>query len=368
MPNVQQYRPDQPWIPADTWVELLFVDETGVEMPVIRRRQTRSPQGKLRETSPNLSVLGVDPIAVRIGTIMPGLLPLIKAGSESELGRAVAQLTGLSALLDLAEHVRRAKTKIDKEFVTAKVVERNRAGRDYATAKNDLEEILTSRPSLKPPQGIPQSSDDNGLEQSLDEVSKHFEVAKAAAFESACDILGECFDPTNSALLSDLEKNIDRALERVSQPKHLASAARLGALRRLKVQELDAAEAKIQGILAEAKALYALAQDPSTAARTRLYARIATWIADHPDPNRKDDMCVVCGGNLEHAVDPVTGQLVKKHLHDATATQHSHRRRLSTGRRTRWATSCAPCRRPCGRKWRPTCRRTLATYFGPLYR
>jgi len=45
---------------------------------------------------------------------MPGLLPLIKVGSESELGRAVSQLTGLSALVDLAEHVRRAKTRSTK--------------------------------------------------------------------------------------------------------------------------------------------------------------------------------------------------------------------------------------------------------------
>ncbi len=86
MPNVDQYRPDQPWVPADTWVELTFIDEAGVEPPVIRRSQTRSPQGKLKETPPDLSVLGVDPIAVRVGTVMPGLLPLIKVGSEFGIG------------------------------------------------------------------------------------------------------------------------------------------------------------------------------------------------------------------------------------------------------------------------------------------
>jgi len=113
MPNTELYRPDQPWVPADTWVELTFTDETGHALPIIRRSQFRSPQGKLREAAPDLSVLGIDPIAIRIGTIMPGLLPLIKVGSESELGRAVSQLTGLSALVDLAEHVRRAKRSIE---------------------------------------------------------------------------------------------------------------------------------------------------------------------------------------------------------------------------------------------------------------
>ncbi len=319
MPNVEQYRPDQPWVPADTWVELTFIDETGAELPVIRRSQSRSPQGKLKETPPDLTVLGIDPIAMRIGTIMPGLLPLIKVGSESELGRSVSQLTGLSALVDLAEHVRRAKAKIDKEFVKAKTGERARADSDYSTAKGDLENVLLAHPSLKPAQAAPQPSDDKEIEKTLDTITKHFETAKAAAFDSARHILGEHFDPANPALLSDLEKNVGRALERISQPQSLTSAAQLSALHQLTPEQLNAAEAKVQAILTEAKALDALAQKPSEAARTRLYARVATWIADHPDPQRKDDACVVCGGTLDHAVDPVTSRPVKMHLHEAAA-------------------------------------------------
>jgi len=319
MPNVEQYRPDQPWVPADTWVELTFIDETGAELPVIRRSQSRSPHGKLKETPPDLTVFGIDPIAMRIGTIMPGLLPLIKVGSESELGRAVSQLTGLSALVDLAEHVRRAKTKIDKEFVRAKTADCERADRDYGTAKEDLERIVLANESLTPPQPVPPPSDSKGIEQTLDVITTHFETKKAAAFESARDILGKGFDPSNPALLSDLEKNVDRALEHVSHPQSLTSAARLGALRQITSEELAAADASIQTVLAEAKALDALAQNPSGAARTRLYARVATWIADHPDPQRNDDACVVCGGSLDHAADPVSGRPVKIHLQEAAA-------------------------------------------------
>lgn len=317
MPNVEQYRPHQPWVPADTWVELTFTDETGTELPVIRRSHSRSTQGNLKEVPPDLTVLGIDPIAARIGTIMPGLLPLIKVGSESELGRAVSQLTGLSALADLADHVRRAKTKIEKEYVRAKTDERNRADLDYNTAKGDLEKIMLANPSLAPTQAVPLPSDDKTNEQTLDEITKHFEGAKAAAFESARDILGEHFDPADPALLSDLEKNISRALERVSEPGNLKSATRLGALRKLTSEQLNTAEAKIKAIIVEGKALHDLAQNPSEAARIRLYARVATWIADHPDPRRKDDVCVVCGGPLEYAIDPVTGRPVKMHIHEA---------------------------------------------------
>lgn len=319
MPNVEQYRPDQPWVLADTWVELTFIDETGAELPVIRRSQSRSPQGKLKETAPDISVLGIDPIAVRIGTVMPGILPLIKVGSESELGHAVSQLTGLAGLVDLADHARRAKIKIDKEFVKAKTSERNLADSNYSTAKEDLEKILIMHPNLKPAQAIPRPSDDKAIQQILDEIIRHFENAKAVAFESARDILGQRFDPTNPALLSDLEKNIGRALERVSQPQSLPSAGRLGALHELTSELLNTADAKIHDILAEAKALVALARDPSTAARARLYARVATWIADHPDPQRREDVCLVCGGSLDHAIDPVTGRSVKVHLHEAAS-------------------------------------------------
>jgi AAA domain len=317
MPNVEQYRPDKAWVPADTWVELTFIDETGSELPVIRRSQTRSPLGKLKETPPNLSLLGVDPIAIRIGTVMPGLLPLIKVGSESELGRAVSELTGLSALVDLADHVRRAKHKIDKEFVKTKTDQCNQADLNYNTAQNDLNEILLAHPNLRLAQAVPQPSNDKTIESILDEITKHLENAKALAFESARDILGERFDPANLTLLSDLEKNISRALERVSQPQSLPSATRLGALRQITPKEIEAAETKIQNVLAEARTLNELAKNPSLAARTRLYARVATWIGDHPDPQRKDDACVVCGASLENAHDPVTGQLVKTHLHEA---------------------------------------------------
>jgi hypothetical protein len=332
MPNVAQYRPDQAWVPADTWVELTFADESGAILPPIRRSQSRSLRGKLEETAPDLASLAIDPIAIRIGTIMPGLLPLIRVGSESELGRAVSQLTGLSALVDLAAHVRRAKTKIDKDFVKAKTSDRDRTDRDYNTAKDDLDKIIYAHPSLAPACAIPTASEDKGIEQALDEITRHFENAKAAAFESARGILGEQFDPTKPALLADLERNIARALERVSQPQSLASAARLHGLRILKPEQLDEAQAKIANALAEAKILDGLARDPSAAARERLYGRIATWIAEHPDPQRSDNLCVVCGGNLDGALDPVSGQPVKTHLHDAKSDAA-----LVSQTLTRWA-------------------------------
>ena len=250
---------------------------------------------------------------------MPGLLPLIKVGSESELGRAVSQLTGLSALVDLVDHVRRAKAKIDKEFVRNKNKELEQSDKDYGTAKGDLEKILQEHPNLKPEAEVPAPSEGKKIEDALESLTKHFEEAKASAFESARDILGDRFDPANAELLSDLERNIGRALERVSDPKSLKSAARLAALRRLSSEQLDAAENRITEILAEASTLKKLAENPSLAARSRLYARVAAWIEEHPDPERNENDCLVCGGTLDEAIDPVTGKLVKTHIHEAAS-------------------------------------------------
>jgi hypothetical protein len=319
MPNVEQYRPDQAWVPADTWVKLTIVDETGAELPPIFRSQSRSPQGKLKDSPPDLSVLGIDPISARIGTIMPGLLPQIKVGSESELGRAVSQLTGLSALVDLSGHALRAKSKIEKEFVRAKTLDRDQADGNYGTAKSDLEKLMLANPRLALTQAVPRPADDTRTEKTLDDITKQLESVQANAFESARDILGERFEPTNPTLLSDLQTNIDRARQRTTQLQGLASVARLRALRQLTPEQLGVADAKIQAILAEGKLLDALAEDPSRAARTRLYSRVADWIADHPDPQRAADACVVCGGSLENAVDPVTGRSVMEHLQEAAA-------------------------------------------------
>jgi hypothetical protein len=320
MPDIAQYRPPQGWVPTDTWVELTFADESGSCVPPVRRTQRRTAQGRLDEVPPDLTGLGVDPIGLRIGTVMPGLLPLLKVGNESELGHAVAQLTGLSALVDLAGHAQRAKNKIDKEFIKARTSERDGIDRSYQTARDDLSEELKYHPEFALPKQIPPPSSDRSIEQTLDEIAAYFETAKATAYESAQSILGNDFDPSNAERSSNLEKSIAPALNEIRQPQRLPSVARLRGFRDLSEEEISAAEAKIVEIVREAKLLDALAaQDPASAARSRLYARVATWITDHPDVTRKGDQCVVCGGPLLEALDPVSGRLVKTHLLEAGA-------------------------------------------------
>ena len=319
LPDLDEFRPDQGWIPADTWVELTFEDEARVTLPLVRRSQIRTIQGKLVETPPQLAALGVDPIALRLGTLMPGILPLIRVGSESELGKAVAQLTGLSSLADLADHVRRAKHKIDKEFVKAKTQDIRNADVSYERARTDLAKEIEAHPGIAPPNAPPAPSEDESIEEVLGKIATHFDSAKAAALTSAKSILGGGFDPSVPALRADLEGNITPALSEVKQLSRLPSMLRLAALRKLSADELSKAAGKLVEVLREARVLQDLAENPTKAARARLYAHIAMWQLDHPDDIPTDDQCVVCGGQLEDAVDPVTGESVKQRIHDAQA-------------------------------------------------
>ena len=106
LPNPKQFLPNitDTKLPIDTWVELTFSDESSGELQTIRRSQRRDNKGKLIEETPDLSALNLDPITPYIGTTIPGLIPFIQIGSESELGKAVTKLTGLSELVNLSKH------------------------------------------------------------------------------------------------------------------------------------------------------------------------------------------------------------------------------------------------------------------------
>lgn len=319
LPDLDQFRPAEKWIPADTWVELILVDETGTELPPIRRTQKRTSQGRLLETQPDLRSLGLDPIGVRIGTIMPAILPLIRIGSESELGQAVAHLTGLSSLTDLVDHARRAKQKIEKEFTKAKNVEIERVDESYERTRTDLSKLLNDHPLIKPLKDVPPPSVSNSIETTIKENIEHFDKAKADALKAAREILGDTFDADNSGLRTDLESNIGPALSELKQLGRLASMARLAGLKKLTIIECSKADELLEELIGEAHKLLLLAREPAHAARTRLYAHVAVWLADHPDPDRRADTCVVCGGNLKDVKDPVTGAPVSKHIHDAVS-------------------------------------------------
>ena len=73
----------------------------------------------------------------------------------------------------------------------------------------------------------------------------------------------------------------------------------------------------IETVFREAHDLAELAAEPSRAARLRLYARIASWVLEHPDDRAHNENCVVCGGGLTGRTDTVTGRAVSVHLQES---------------------------------------------------
>lgn len=300
-------------IPADSWVELTFLDSTGTPLPTLRRSQIRTIRGKINETPPDLGATGIDPIAWRIATIMPALLPFLSVGSTSQLGEAVARLTGLADLVDLARHAEKMAGRVAKTATPELEKQRVEIAGRYQQAADDLAAILTETPSIAF-EGDRPTADAEGAQERIAEIAKHFVELKAKALSEAQEVLGTGFDAENKQTRDDLEASIRPAIGGLRVIGELRSITRLAAL------QVDAAEtAKVVALLAqveaEAATLSTLAADPDRARRAQLYAKVSAWMHEHAHVD--DGTCPVCIGQLHGACDPVTGEPVTDHLVEA---------------------------------------------------
>lgn len=300
-------------IPADSWVELTFLDSTGTPLPPLRRSQIRTTRGKINETPPDLGATGIDPIAWRIATIMPALLPFLSVGSTSQLGEAVARLTGLADLVDLARHAEKMAGRVAKTATPELEKQRVEIAGRYQQAVDDLGAILTETPSIAF-DGDQPAVDAEGAQERIAEIARHFIELKATALSEAQEVLGTEFDAENKQARDDLEASIRPAIEGLRVIGELPSIARLSALK------VDAAEtAKVLELLAqveaEATTLSKLAAHPDRARRAQLYAKVSAWMHDHAHVD--NGTCPVCVGKLHGALDPVTGVPVTDHLAEA---------------------------------------------------
>lgn len=301
-------------IPADSWVELTFVDGNGNELPPVRREQARRTSGKLVEIPPDLDAIGIDPIAWRIATTMPALLPFLPVGTTSQLGHAVARLTGLSDLVDLAKHASKASERIGGVITKQRKGELDVIAERYGQGVADLSAEVGKYPAMAFAGDIP-AVNDQAADERIAVIAEHFTSMKAEALAGARDVLGEDFDPEDKASRDDLETSIRPAIEQLKQVAQLHAIARLSGLS-LNAGEIAATGTLLAQIRSEAALFAELAENPDRARRTQLYARVAAWMHDHTHPD--DGTCPVCIGSLDGARDPVTGTAVTDHLAEAT--------------------------------------------------
>lgn len=217
-------------IPADSWVELTFANADGSLLPPLRRAQGRTARGKITETVPDLDAMGIDPIAWRIATTMPALLPYLSVGSTSQLGEAVARLTGLADLVDLARHAEKMSARVAKTAAPELEKQRADVAKRYHQAVDDLASIVAETPSICFDGGKPAVDAEKAAER-IGAIMGHFADLKATALSEAQNVLGEAFDPENKQARDDLEASITPAIERLKSIGELMSIARLSTSR-----------------------------------------------------------------------------------------------------------------------------------------
>jgi len=318
LPRNDIYTPDASTekVPVDTWVELTFLDQDG-NTHSIRRSINRTNRGKINETAPNLSSLKLDPISFKLGTTMPALIPFIRVGQQSELGKAVAELTGLSALIHLSRHADKVSKKISGDLTKKAEEEIKNADDSYDKIMTELETKFIETPSIKPTEDVPSISDDKKIENELIPIKEHLENCKAQSFAHAKTVLGDAFDPDDSEMRKELEGKIAPALSKINEITNLPSISRLSGIEQLKDEQIEAVENTITNILSEANILSELANKPKMAERKRLYARVAAWIQEYCETPSEIDNCPVCQTGLKDSIDPVTNSPVKEHINEA---------------------------------------------------
>ncbi|MET3180507.1 UNVERIFIED_ORG: energy-coupling factor transporter ATP-binding protein EcfA2 [Variovorax guangxiensis] len=315
LPPASMSKLENSTVPADTWVELTLREANTGQLHQVRRTQTRTARGRLEEIAPNFAALGLDSQVLRIGTVIPALLPFSQLGSQSELGKAVAQLTGLAPLTDLAKHVKKVRERLAGEETKARKKEIDGADDQFARGVEDLAAVAAEHPELNIKTEIPHPKDGEATETALKELREELNGKKASTLEAARNILGADFKPEEQG--QALERDVGDARVAIEALKSAESARRLSALRKLTPEEKNDARRLIEDTLSQAQLLLDLSRSPDKAARQRIYAAVAQWYVDHDVKDPDLSTCAVCGGSLVAAVDPVTGQSVQAHLSEA---------------------------------------------------
>jgi hypothetical protein len=300
-------------IPADGWVELTFCDARGNPLPSIVRRQERTPRGKIVEVAPDFAGIDLDPIAWRIATTMPALLPFLSIGSTSQLGEAVARLTGLADLVDLAKHSDKVSDRITARTVKEQNSKLEQAAQQYREQASDLQAIVDEHSDMTIEGGLPivEAAD---TKDRLHTISNRFADLKTTRLAAAREVLGQTFEPEHRQARDGLEQSVRPAIEQVKQLFGLPAISRLLALKLDKEQAAKVVEL-VGAVEAESATLNELASSPDLARRAQLYARVSGWMHDHDEAH--GDKCPICIRSLEGTVDPVTGRGVTDHLTEA---------------------------------------------------
>lgn len=312
-------------VPLDTSVELTFVDRDSGDEVTVKRWLTRTAKGKIDERTSGFESLRIEPIARQIGTLMPAMIPYIQLEQPSDIGNAVANLTGFRALTDLVVHVRKSIDKLRGKLKQDKEAEVGAVDEQFRNERDALEQLIQRQHCMEWDADLPEP-DHSNLDDQLLSLRQYFERLQQDAYSDATLALGPSFDPSNPADIDDIDSNAGPARGQLDPESlgRLTSLARLRSLTTLTEGNLGKASRLIDQLVSEAKELDALAQKPDLARRSQLYARIAGWLRHQGGPTETPADCPICQRPLQGVDDPVTGKLVTDHIADCIGRNTRH--------------------------------------------
>jgi len=297
----------------DTFVELTFLDAEGNSFGPFRRTVMKSAKGAISVSAPDFSNLGLDSVALEIGTRIPGLIPYIQLEEKSDLGAAVSMLTGIQPLQDLSKHAAKVQAKLQKDFPKDRKAEIDVIVRDYNLICDKVKEVIDLNPDIAA--GNVPKIDTPKIEEVLSEYKKNLETLQSNALAAAKNILGDDFDASNNEQRVDLVGNIGPAIGLVDklQISRLESKARFDRYRNFEEEKIKPVEDKINALIGELKEIVGLEENPDKAARIRLYSKVAKWLKDEKG-DEKIEHCPICLTSLEGKTDPVTKEKISAEL------------------------------------------------------
>lgn len=312
-------------IPLDTWVELSFVGANGLLAGTVRRSLSRSRAGKVIDSVTGLAELKVDPIAIEVGTRMPGLLPYIRLDEASDLGKAVAALTGFRPLRDLVKDAEKSSKKLRGGMPESRRQVIAGIGESYRGVRAGLVVRLEERPEIKPEMALPEISDGK-ITASLKSLADHFETLRTEAYGDGKVILGETFDASDTKAIEKLGTAVAQARGLI-EPDALArhsTTIHVQALDGVTAEQFGAVEALVATTRSQAAELAELHERPDIASRITLYTRVAQWLRDESGGTLDLSVCPVCGVSLAGKKDEVTEELIADHLAKLAAEEADH--------------------------------------------
>lgn len=293
-------------IQVDTCVELEFRAIDDSRIVKVTRRLSRSSSGKIKAEVEGLESLGISELGRSVGTIMPSIAAQMRFDEPTELGRAIADLTGLKPFSDFGN---RAPKIVDRLEGRETEDARNRQAQLVIRFEEKLShyvDTVAQQQALKPVDELlsPRTSSTPDCRQRLN-------GARTRATAATEDALG-CFDKIlrfrppldDEAKVDSLISTIDGAAKSLT-PAELTTLptvqSALAPLRLLAERDEDIQQARqiLDDTFAEAAQMAEKLRELNKAKRWQLYARVAQWHEAH-HPGAPFDECPVCSSSLDN--------------------------------------------------------------------